>query len=37
VRPFRRHRSRWWMWLLKHERLLKQEIVLDHTEGKRFS
>jgi hypothetical protein len=37
VRRFRWHRSRWWIWLLEQERLPKQEIMLDHTEGRRFS
>ena len=37
MRRFRRHRARWWIWLLGQERLLKHEIMLDHAEGRRFS
>jgi hypothetical protein len=33
MRRFRRHRL-WWIWLLKQERLLKQEGVFDHAEGR---
>jgi hypothetical protein len=37
MRWLRRHRLRWWIWLLKQERLLKQEGMFDHAEGGRFS
>jgi hypothetical protein len=34
MRQFWRHRLRWWIWLLKQERRLKQESMLEHAEGR---
>ena len=33
MRRFRQRRLRWWIWLLKQEKQLKDEIMFDHAEG----
>jgi hypothetical protein len=37
MRRFRRHRLQWWIWLLREERLLREESIFDHAEGRRSS
>ena len=37
MRRFRQRRLRWWIWLLKQEKLMKDEIIFDHAEGRRSS